>query len=760
MILNKEEKEINYESNSTFEGHDASISEEDLHKLWSMLQDPYKNNVGSLIREYSSNCFDSHSEANVTDAVHVKMGKDDTGHYWCCEDFGVGLSPERIVNVFMKYLKSTKENTNNQIGMFGLGSKSGLSYTDIVHIRTRFDNIEYTYILRKGEKTPRLEKLFEEPTTERNGTLIKIYIKEVKNKWGYKEFETTRFEDECRKQLCYFDNIYFDNCGVNNDYKIIEGKHWKYNTHVQPFSTLHLVLGKVAYPIDWDNLQVDQIDLRVALKFDIGELDIIQTREDVKYTPRTKEAIINKIQLLKEEFKDCWNKQDFELDDIYKYDDKIYKKEYSLNFGGYLFYLNQLFNDVELESLNYYTYKPLENWEGKIPSNFFFGYKTNRRLGAQGRVLKIQNYQHKITELLEPDTRNVGYKIQGETNTKTNKYIYSLSKYIYFIEKNYDVKLSEYVKFLKLTHLDKREKLLAIKKYQEVMEIELCKVTKSYKDVIIDPAWELAQKENNQRNKIPKEIVVTKRFEYTKEFERYECNLNKIGNICIIIGTKEQENDLKFWHYKYLKKIKSNALLYSLVVAKNNIKKFKELKNVWTIDQIMSEESKVFKKVVTAYKIFKEDQFILKLDPQDYIDIYKPISDDIATIKNLISEWSEDNVSSNKFIEKNCVPIAEEHNLYDKDILDTVQRIKDYFEGLEILQFVNPTITFTGEHDENGNKIHKREFPVRETAKYIYNTNKVTKNKLKFKRLNPYYYCNFNQEQLGWKKPIKTTQTA
>jgi HSP90 family molecular chaperone len=170
MIIEKD-KQIDFKSNAVFEGHDAQISPEDMHKLWDLLQDPYKNPIGAVVREYVSNCFDSHSEAKTDDAVHVRIGKDDTGHYWSCEDFGVGLSPDRMKNVFVNYLKSTKENTNDMIGAFGIGSKSGLSYTDVVNIRTRVAGIEYTYILRKGEKSPRLEKLFEEPTTEGNGTI-------------------------------------------------------------------------------------------------------------------------------------------------------------------------------------------------------------------------------------------------------------------------------------------------------------------------------------------------------------------------------------------------------------------------------------------------------------------------------------------------------------------------------------------------------------------------------------------------------------
>jgi len=118
MIITKD-KQIEYNSTTVFEGIDAKISEEDMHKLWDLLQDPYKNPIGAVVREYVSNCFDSHAEVGVNDAVHVKISKDDTGHYWSCEDFGVGLSPQRMKDVFVNYLKSTKNDTNNQIGCFG-----------------------------------------------------------------------------------------------------------------------------------------------------------------------------------------------------------------------------------------------------------------------------------------------------------------------------------------------------------------------------------------------------------------------------------------------------------------------------------------------------------------------------------------------------------------------------------------------------------------------------------------------------------------
>ena len=135
MKLNKG-AQIDYKSNATFDGYDAQISPEDMDKLWDLLQDPYKNSIGAVVREYVSNSFDAHSEAEFiknnsfeairkeysiykgiddtelaelqnnlqvynNDAVTVTIGRDDTGHFWSTEDVGVGLSPDRVRNVFL-----------------------------------------------------------------------------------------------------------------------------------------------------------------------------------------------------------------------------------------------------------------------------------------------------------------------------------------------------------------------------------------------------------------------------------------------------------------------------------------------------------------------------------------------------------------------------------------------------------------------------------------------------------------------------------
>lgn len=300
------------------ESYAAQISQADLAKMWDMLQNPYKNNIGSIVREITSNCFDSHSEAGVTDAVQILYGKDSSGFYVSFIDVGVGLSSERVKDIYTQYLKSTKEGSNDFIGAFGIGSKSPLSYQDLFYINTRYNGIEYNYMMRKGEVSPVIDLLKKKMTTERNGTEIKLYIKS--------EEHLLLFLQETQKQLLYFNNVdivvdqlesiygsYYSRYStgsmiqdvirsLKHDYTIIQGNNFLYRPDQTAFKELHIAIGVVAYPIDWKNIGMSPILSPVALKFNIGDLAVIQTREDIRYTDENIQKIKQKITELKEEF--------------------------------------------------------------------------------------------------------------------------------------------------------------------------------------------------------------------------------------------------------------------------------------------------------------------------------------------------------------------------------------------------------------------------------------------------------------------------
>lgn len=319
-----EKKKIDVLGDIGITNKEATISVKDMPKLWEMLQNPYKNSIGSIVREITSNCFDSHAEAGVTDAVRIKISRDESGYFISFIDVGVGLSEDRIDTIYRQYLKSTKEDSNEFIGAFGLGSKSPLSYQDIFYINTIFDSVEYNYFMRKGEDMPVISLMEQKNTTERNGTEIKIYIKN--------EQDLKKFVKECSEQLMFFDNIvydldnvisYLDNVDsymhisllrdlklLKDDFVLVNAKTFVFNSNDSLGDKyLCLSIGNVRYPIDWANLGIDPIYTPVALKFHIGELQVIQTREDIRYTDANIKVIKNRIEEFKEELIEIYNKK-------------------------------------------------------------------------------------------------------------------------------------------------------------------------------------------------------------------------------------------------------------------------------------------------------------------------------------------------------------------------------------------------------------------------------------------------------------------
>lgn len=769
-------KQISFASNTGFDGVDAKISQDDMHKLWDILQDPYKNSIGAVVREYVSNSFDSHAEAkfikensleeirneyaiynSVTDeelselknamsifaddAVHVSISKDETGYYWATEDFGVGLSESRVVDVFANYLKSTKESSNNVIGAFGIGSKSGLSYTDIVYIRTRYNGFEYLYFLRKGENGPRLDFVNKEPTLERNGTQIKIYIKSVKRySWESQATpEINRFEEECRNQLAYFDNVYFDNIStVNNNFTIIKGKNWIYNSAINNGSdNLSICLGKVAYPIDFNVLGIDRINFGLALKFEIGELDVIQTREDIKYTPRSKQAILDKIVALQEEFKEMWKAEGKEeLEDFIEYL-QLRGSNPIIGIGNSSYNLYQL---IPKEELIAFSFKPFSEIHFRCPkASHFFEYSVNYRITPHRLV--PSNLDSDFKMLFERDY--TVYRIKGNTDSKKNKYISSLGngKDIYLLRKKAKVTLKQYVAFLGLDSYPKQEWRTIISTYQKTVQKSLLKHTKSYDNTVIDKDWLDSQKV--AKKQVDRTLLNGHEYQLYRGYDvGFSHKIVKLTKHQVLKDQKHQyivtTNDFKtelqntmYLYYFHLCNIKKERFFHTLrfiTVAPTNLKHFEGLNNVKIIKDFMKKNERMFKTMATAlyikeHKDFKEISRLFRGYTKGALSQLSVQLEKDLRILDVIDETSTKLPQHNELFRKFsvvCIDYVKSNNLLDTDLIDSFLRIVNYFKDLGVLHYLT------------GDAIEKN---LQSIAKIIYGLNTIAISKKQYKEV-------------------------
>ena len=82
MKLQQMSSSVDVSTNMQMTSIKAELAQDKLHKMWDLLQSPYRDPIASLIREYVSNCFDSHIEAKVDTPVYVTLEEDHSGWYW------------------------------------------------------------------------------------------------------------------------------------------------------------------------------------------------------------------------------------------------------------------------------------------------------------------------------------------------------------------------------------------------------------------------------------------------------------------------------------------------------------------------------------------------------------------------------------------------------------------------------------------------------------------------------------------------------
>lgn len=160
-------------TNSTSSGF--SISSDASFVIRSLIN-LYTKKEESILRELVCNAYDATADLeNVEKRVVVYLGEQ-----IIVEDFGTGMSHDFVMNGYTQIGNSTKRESDNQVGMFGLGRLSVLSYTDSYTLESSFEGVKRTYQIWY-DKTIQIAFLKEEPC-EVSGTKVTINAK-VDHRW-------------------------------------------------------------------------------------------------------------------------------------------------------------------------------------------------------------------------------------------------------------------------------------------------------------------------------------------------------------------------------------------------------------------------------------------------------------------------------------------------------------------------------------------------------------------------------------------------
>ena len=316
MIIKKQKEARVLQTGETQSSTKMSLDMESAQVLMQMLsKNLYSDEVGSAVRECASNALDSHRRAGVTDPIIVSLRVADTGWEFSVEDFGTGLSHRDVENIISKYGKSTKRDSENELGMMGLGFKAPLAYCSSFYFIARYAGWERKYMMYEGEDVNTIDLMYEKTTTERNGVKVIIPVK------SYDEYNFTR---KIKEQLCYFENVYFDVKSIDNNFTIHRSEYYQWS-ELCDVEEMHVCLDDVYYPIDWKKLDMERIRMPLGVRFSLTDgLYPTPNREALRYTAEAKDVIKARITDVANHFVERYNEKaegDGDIATLYAYYD-------------------------------------------------------------------------------------------------------------------------------------------------------------------------------------------------------------------------------------------------------------------------------------------------------------------------------------------------------------------------------------------------------------------------------------------------------
>ncbi|QIN92390.1 RIIA lysis inhibitor [Phage NBEco003] len=274
-------------------------------KVFKILSsDLYTNKIRAVVRELITNMIDAHAlNGNPEKFIIQVPGRLDPR--FVCRDFGPGMSDfdiqgdDNSPGLYNSYFSSSKAESNDFIGGFGLGSKSPFSYTDTFSITSYHKGEIRGYVAYMDGDGPQIKPTFVKEMGPNDKTGIEIVVpveeKDFRNfayevSYIMRPFKDLAIINGLDREIDYFPD-FDDYYGVNPE------RYWPDR------GGLYAIYGGIVYPIDGVIRDRNWLSIRNEvnyIKFPMGSLDIAPSREALSLDDRTRKNIIERVKELSE----------------------------------------------------------------------------------------------------------------------------------------------------------------------------------------------------------------------------------------------------------------------------------------------------------------------------------------------------------------------------------------------------------------------------------------------------------------------------
>lgn len=228
-------------------------------KSFALLIDKlYTRKEDAVVRELGANARDAMNDLARQTGTEIQPFSinlpNDICHELIVTDNGTGLSKDNVLKFFGTLFESSKENENNSIGAYGLGSKSPFAVTDAYIIQSRFNGELHSFsFFRAKSGIPQLVHIGTEPTDQPNGITFKVPASPNRYSTYAKAVAAQLFFFEPRPHVGAHGNLWEDYGKIvmeKDNWKVIESRGLR-----EYYGSVLANMGGVSYPLDFNRLK-------------------------------------------------------------------------------------------------------------------------------------------------------------------------------------------------------------------------------------------------------------------------------------------------------------------------------------------------------------------------------------------------------------------------------------------------------------------------------------------------------------------------
>ena len=105
---------------------------------------------------------------------------------------------------------------------------------------------------------------------------------------------------------------------------------------------------------------------KILLYFNVGDVDLVENREELKYTQKTLDALVNKFNLVKRELENVYNEQNLEIENIFEWIEKRESATAYVDIDGHTLAITKQFKIINRVSLKGFNNSLFAGYRGLI----------------------------------------------------------------------------------------------------------------------------------------------------------------------------------------------------------------------------------------------------------------------------------------------------------------------------------------------------------------------------------------------------------